>query len=313
MRRRIGVTAGCPCGVGPELLARAIVRSVVDADLVFFGPPAVLQRGADVAAVNVLGMLSFATPEAHAQLGAWGQPRAADLALQADALAQACVAAARGDVDAIVTGPVRKAALVVSGVHYAGQTEVVAALCPGAHAPLMVFAGGPFVMGLATVHLALRSVADAITPTLLDRALVQLHAATVRITGKPRPRIVVLGVNPHAGEGGMFGDEEMRVLSPAIARALAAGLDVAGPVSADGFFADHARGVAAPDAVLAMHHDQALAPYKLLVGGEGINITWGAAVPRTSPDHGTADTLAGTGNASALSMQRALEFAYALL
>jgi 4-hydroxythreonine-4-phosphate dehydrogenase len=125
---------------------------------------------------------------------------------------------------------------------------------------------------------------------------------------------VVLGVNPHAGEGGLLGDDEERVVRPVIARARAEGVDVTGPLAADGFFAHLSRHRAgtAPHGVMAMHHDQGLAPYKLLAGGAGVNLTWGLRVPRTSPDHGTADDIAGQGIADATSMTRALELAAAL-
>lgn len=234
---------------------------------------------------------------------------------QRDALVRACEAARRGEVQALVTGPVRKKALVVDGIAWPGQTEICHHyLADDADPPLMVFAGGPFLLGLATVHLALRDVSAALTPHVVDVALARLHNAAMRLTRKRRPRLVVLGVNPHAGEGGLFGREEIDVVEPSIIRARQRGLLVDGPVPADGFFADVARGTQRKlaDAVLAMHHDQGLAPYKLLVGGEGINITWGLRVPRTSPDHGTADALAGKGRASSASMQHALELAVQL-
>lgn len=332
---RIGLTPGCPAGIGPEVLARALVDAELPARarLVFFSSRAVLALGARRAGVPcaehehvmVLGRgrrrvsVELAASNDNAVDGAVddagagtraGRPDPAALACQRDALVRACRAAAAGHLDALVTGPVRKSALVVDGTAYPGQTEVVHALvAPEFPPPLMVFVGGPFVLGLATVHLPLAGVSAALTPALLDRALAHLHGAARKVTGKRAPRVVVLGVNPHAGEGGLFGREELDVVMPAIERARARRWRIEGPLPADGFYADHARGRAPPDAVLAMHHDQALAPYKLLCAGEGVNVTWGLPVVRTSPDHGTADALAGKGKASSLSMRQALMLA----
>lgn len=328
---RLGLTPGCPAGIGPEVLARALVESRLPrgTTLRFFASPALLAMGARRAGVPCaiqgarveLGsarrriLVEAAAPQADdaAARTRPGKPDERALACQRDALVSACRAAAAGTVDALVTPPVRKGALVVEGVAFSGQTEVFHALvAPEFPPPLMVFVGGPFVLGLATVHLPLRDVGDALTAERLDRALAHLHAAARRVTGKRAPRLVVLGVNPHAGEGGLLGREELDVVAPALERARARGLRVQGPVPADGFYADHARGRPPPDAVLAMHHDQALAPYKLLCAGEGVNVTWGLPVVRTSPDHGTADALAGKGKASPASMRQALETALRL-
>ena len=329
---KIGIAPGCPAGIGPEVIARAIVSAQLPktARLVWLASATQLMEGARRADIDAAGtdarvllgrgkrareVLCTVAPEDDA--GACVRPGVVDgaaLASQRDALVRACEAAARGELHGIVTGPVRKKALHIDGVAYPGQTEVVHRyLAKDQEPPLMVFAGGPFILGLLTVHIGLRAVSAHVTAHALDVALARLAEATIAIARKRRPRLVVLGVNPHAGEGGLFGREEIEVVAPAIARAQARGLDVTGPVPADGFFADLVRGGqrggqrGGADAVLAMFHDQGLAPYKLLVSGEGINVTWGLRVPRTSPDHGTADALAGRGIASSTSMQAALE------
>ncbi len=331
---RVGVTPGCPAGIGPEVAARALAETrAPGVRFVWMASRAQLLEGARRARVRPARLARIECAVADVDdPGARVRPGAVDdaaLESQRAALLLACAWARRGALDGIVTAPVRKRALVVDGVAYPGQTEIVERFLGGARqatapagepgrrrpAPppgvLMVFAGAPFVLGLSTVHVALKDVAGAVTPALLDGALLRLDAAARAILRLRRaPRIAVLGVNPHAGEGGMFGREEIDVVAPAVARAVAAGLDARGPLPADGFFADVARaqGTRAPaDAVLAMHHDQGLGPYKLLVGGTGINVTWGARVPRTSPDHGTADALAGRGTASASSMSAALD------
>ena len=329
---KIGIAPGCPAGIGPEVIARAIVSAQLPktARLVWLASATQLMEGARRADIDAAGtdarvllgrgkrareVLCTVAPEDDA--GACVRPGVVDgaaLASQRDALVRACEAAARGELHGIVTGPVRKKALHIDGVAYPGQTEVVHRyLAKDQEPPLMVFAGGPFILGLLTVHIGLRAVSAHVTAHALDVALARLAEATIAIARKRRPRLVVLGVNPHAGEGGLFGREEIEVVAPAIARAQARGLDVTGPVPADGFFADLVRGGqrggqrGGADAVLAMFHDQGLAPYKLLVSGEGINVTWGLRVPRTSPDHGTADALAGRRIASSTSMQAALE------
>lgn len=317
---RIGITPGCPAGIGPEVVARAVADAKLapSTQLVFLSSARVLMEGARRAGVKARVTAMNSARDAHVVCGTRtvvcaasvddeavpaGKPSAAGDAVQRDALVRACTAAQRGELDGIVTGPVRKQALVVDGVHFPGQTEIVHHfLAADGEPPLMVFAGGPFVLALQTVHVALHDVGRHITARALDVALARLREATSGISGKKAPKLVVLGVNPHAGEGGMFGREEIDVVTPACLRA-----GVPPPVPADGFFADVARGVKPPDGVLAMHHDQGLAPYKLLVGGEGINVTWGVRVPRTSPDHGTAYGIAGKKKASSASMKAAIE------
>lgn len=317
------MTPGCPAGIGPEVWAQALeeLPPLGTARLRFFASKALLLEGCRRAGVAahvddseritrvIIGAqrIEIAVPDAECR-GAHSKARVVDndaLSCQRDSLLRACVAAARGDIHAMVTGPVRKAALVVNGRHFPGQTELVHHhLRDDDGPPLMVFSGAAFVLGLFTVHVPLSEVAALVQTAPLQRAIRRLAEATRALLGVARPHIVVLGVNPHAGEGGLFGDEEERVIKPLIqSMADEADFYVDGPVAADGFFADvarHKKGTSTMrgvHAVLAMHHDQGLAPYKLLCGGEGINITWGLRVPRTSPDHGTGDALAGTGKA----------------
>ncbi len=335
----VAVTPGCPAGIGPEVAARALVEVGVrrGVDVLFAGSPALLLIGAARA-----GIPAARIDDATVSLGRGAKKRrvpcaAADeedpgarvvagrpdddaLRSQRDALLRALDLARRGFVDAVCTAPVRKAALVVDGESFPGQTELCHRfLAADELPPLMCFAGGPFVLGLATVHVPIADVSASITHALVEQKVRRL-ADAARALGKRKgpPRIIVLGVNPHAGEHGLLGREDDDVVKPAIAGLAAQGVFVQGPVAADGFFADVARalrgkqGSSLPDAVLAMHHDQGLAPYKLLAGGLGVNVTWGLTVPRTSPDHGTADGLAGKKLASASSMTEALATAVRL-
>lgn len=341
----LALTPGCPAGIGPETWAKAL-SSLSSEDLPktvrlrWFASAALLLEGCERAGlvgrrghdeahgdfVVIDGehgerLVSVAVKDADDR-GRKARPRVVDedaLACQRDALLRACVAAARGDVHGIVTGPVRKAALVVDGVAFAGQTELVHKyLRDDDGPPLMVFSGGPFVLGLFTVHMPLREVSLHVANVPLERAVRRLREATIALHGIDNPHLVVLGVNPHAGEGGLFGSEEEEVVKPLLKKLQNDGVNVEGPVPADGFFADvarHKKGISTMrgvHGVLAMHHDQGLAPYKLLVGGEGINITWGLRVPRTSPDHGTADAIAGTGKADPSSTVAALKTAVQL-
>lgn len=336
---QVALTPGCPAGIGPEVIAAGVLRARVPAStrLRFMASPALLLEGARRARVEARrdgdrvllhdGKTSRAVVCAIADEDDAGRNAApgvvddAALRCQRDALVRACQAAARGEVDAIVTGPVRKKALVIHGESFPGQTEVVHRfLALDDEPPLMVFAGAPFLLGLLTVHVALAEVPALITAASLERGVRRLREATQGILGEQDPCVLVLGVNPHAGENGLFGTEEERIVTPTLARLRGQGINVAGPIPADGFFADVARwrrrgapAAKAPvHAVLAMHHDQGLAPYKLLVGGEGINVTWGLRVPRTSPDHGTADALAGHGVADPSSTAAALRLAVSL-
>ncbi len=337
----LALTPGCPAGVGPEVLVRALAAVADDAvplsmPLHFFASAGLLVRAAGyarMAARREGNDVVIGRRRVHCRVDDADDPglqvrpglvTAEALQCQRTGLVSAIAAAARGEVSAIVTAPVRKAALVVDGVSWPGQTELVHhTLRNDDGPPLMVFAGAPFLLGLHTVHVPLRTVSAGLSVDGVVRSIVQLAQATQRVLSVPRPKIVVLGVNPHAGEGGMFGDDEERVLAPALAavRASALPIDLVGPLPADGFFADVARhrkatgvvGAHGAHAVLAMHHDQGLAPYKLLVDGDGVNITWGVSVPRTSPDHGTADALAGTGKADPSSTLAALATAVTLV
>jgi len=323
--RTIALAPGCPSGIGPEVTAAALAAAPLDDDVTFLstGPAALLVEGARRARVVSRREGDTVTIGAHAvrcepddgDVPEAGRFDARALAWQRDGLLRAIDAVSTGRAHALVTAPLRKAALKdVDGGPYPGQTELVhARLASDTRPPLMAFVGGPFVLGLLTVHVPLKDVSRTITEALVENAVERLaaHVARSRVVDAAHPaRLVVLGVNPHAGEDGLLGDEERRVVAPTLARLRSKTLDLVDPVPADGFFADVARpGFVAPDAVLAAHHDQGLAPYKLLSSGKGVNLTLGLRAPRTSPDHGTADAIAGRGVASPSSMIEAIAVA----
>ena len=207
---------------------------------------------------------------------------------------------------ALVTAPVQKSVINDAGVPFTGHTEYLALRTRAPH-PVMLLAADTLRVALATTHLPLRAVSDAITPALLDVTLRILHDDLRRLWGMPRPRIAVCGLNPHAGESGHLGTEDRDIIAPAIERARAAGLLVDGPIPADTVFVP--RALSNYDVVLAMFHDQGLPVLKHAGFGHAVNVTLGLPIVRTSVDHGTALDLAGTGRADAGSLIAALRLA----
>jgi 4-hydroxythreonine-4-phosphate dehydrogenase len=216
----------------------------------------------------------------------------------------------RGECGALVTAPVQKSLINVAGIPFSGHTEFLAELT-GAPLPVMMLASGDLRVALATTHLPLRCVAEAITQPRLESILAVLDRDLRNRFGMGRPRIRVLGLNPHAGEAGTLGREEIDLIEPAVQSAAGRGIDVTGPVPADTAFTRES--LAACDVVLAMYHDQGLPAIKALAFGEVVNVTLGLPILRTSVDHGTALSLAGTGNARPDSLRAAVRLAIDLL
>ena len=211
---------------------------------------------------------------------------------------------------AVVTAPVQKSVITQSGVQFSGHTELLAELT-GAPQPVMLLAGKSLRVALATTHLPLRSVADALAQAKLEN-LIRITTDDLRRRFRiERPRVLVLGLNPHAGESGTLGTEEIAVIEPAVRALTAEGLDVTGPVSADTPFTPES--LARCDVVVAMYHDQGLPVLKALSFGEIVNVTLGLPIVRTSVDHGTALSLAGTGRARPDSLFAAVELALELI
>ena len=214
-----------------------------------------------------------------------------------------------GEFTAMVTAPVQKSIIIEAGLAFTGHTEYLAALC-GAPQPVMLLVAGKLRVALATTHLPLRAVPDAITHAGLLAVLTVLDCDLRRLFGIARPRIAVCGLNPHAGEGGHLGTEEQRVIEPALLAARRQGLDVRGPYPADTLFVP--RHLEPYDAVLAMYHDQGLPVLKHTAFDTSVNVTLGLPIIRTSVDHGTALDLAGTGRAESGSLRAALALAATL-
>ncbi len=299
---RIGITLGDPAGIGPEIVAVTLATAApaVRARLVVFGDREVLARGAEAMRVALPHDLELRGEGAGAR-AVFGAPDDATGGAQVGYLEAAVAAAARGELAAIVTAPISKTWARRAGFAFPGHTELLAARL-GAPDVVMAFYGPKLRVALATVHLPLADVARVLTAARVQRVVELLRASLVRDLGIAAPRIGVVGLNPHAGEGGLLGSEDDAVIAPAC---VATG--AAGPLIPDAAFRNHAGG--AYDALVAMYHDQGLIPVKLLDFEDSVNVTLGLPIVRTSPDHGTAYDIAGRGVARTRSMQRALALA----
>ncbi|ANQ86053.1 4-hydroxythreonine-4-phosphate dehydrogenase [Azoarcus olearius] len=315
----LAVTSGEPAGVGPELCARLLARDwparlvvLGDADLIAAraaaaGSPIAVRhysRG-QAPAAGALEVLHIPLAErSDAGHLAVGNARYV-LALLDRALA-GCVG---GEFAGMVTAPVHKGVICESGIAFSGHTEYLA---EHTATPLvvMMLVGGGMRVALATTHLPLAAVPAAITRPVVEQTLRILHADLVQRFGIAAPRILVAGLNPHAGEGGHMGREEIEVITPVLDRLRAEGLQLVGPLPADTLFVPHT--LAHGDAVLAMYHDQGLPVLKHASFGGGVNVTLGLPVIRTSVDHGTALDLAGSGRADPGSLYAAVELAVSM-
>jgi 4-hydroxythreonine-4-phosphate dehydrogenase len=309
----VAVSLGDPAGCGPEALVGALHRGEVlrQARLVVLGDPSALRAAMRVLGVDVpllvtadLGDLeppagrAVVVPVAvGAGKGAPGRPGPGCGAAAHAAFAAALELTARGGAEALCTLPVSKARVVADGIPFTGHTEVVAAACGAAGAAaVMLFVSPALRVALCTVHLPLAAVPAALTRARVARTIEVTARALADDLGVARPRIAVAGLNPHAGEEGLLGVEDAAVVAPAVADARAAlgdWAEVRGPVAGDALFTTEAR--AGYDAAVAMYHDQGLAPLKALCRFEAVNFTAGLPIVRTSPAHGTADDVAGTG------------------
>jgi len=289
------VTLGDPRGIGPEVVERALARGGLRAALTVIGADDQIAALPSVRKVGVGSWGGGTRGEGEAALA--GQ-------LAAQSVEQAVRLALAGEVDAIVTGPVHKHALHLAGYRYPGLTEFLAHLAGDLDAAMMLAAGALRVV-LVTTHIPLREVPNAVTSDRVIRAGRIAARALTQWWGISQPRLAVCALNPHAGESGLFGDEDERVLRPA-----AEELGAAGPVPADTVFVRAARGEF--DAVLAPYHDVGMTAVKVAGFGKGVNVTLGLPFPRVAPDHGTAFDIAGKGVADPGSMRAALELAVEL-
>ena len=302
-RKRLALTVGDPAGIGPEVVAAAL-RAIpsADAELVVYGDIDAVRSAGGV----VDGVATRAIASARVRPGHPDPAAARGVVLAIQTAARDCLS---GAIDALVTAPISKEVIASGGFSYPGHTELLEETC-GAGRAVMLLVGRGLRVGLATIHCALREVPDRLSSAGIAEVLAIMHADLERRFGLRAPRIAVCGLNPHAGEAGRFGDEEARVIAPAIASAHARGVAASGPYSADSLF--HRAVSGEFDAVLAMYHDQGLGPLKTHAFGQAVNVTLGLPIVRTSVDHGTAFDIAGQGRADAGSMIEAVRLAIEL-
>jgi 4-hydroxythreonine-4-phosphate dehydrogenase len=326
------VTLGDVAGIGPEIVARAAAAGELD-DAVVVGDPGVLRRAVAACGLQMpLAVLAHPSDRVACPPGAlavcvppglpeglaalpWGAIDARAGAAAARCIEQAVAWTRAGAGRAIVTAPIHKEALAAAGVGFPGHTEMLQSLAAGPGEPVppvrMMLANEELRVVLVTIHLSLRRAIDALSLDGIAQTLAITHAAGLRF-GIAAPRIAVAGLNPHAGEGGLFGDEEITLIAPAIAQARAAGIEASGPYAPDTVFMRARDSAARPgefDFVVAMTHDHGLIPVKYLGVEQGVNVTLGLPFVRTSPDHGTAFDIAGRGIADPASLVAALRMA----
>ncbi len=318
----IGITMGDPGGIGPEILVKALADPLLrrEAKFIIFGLDEQLEYAADMAEVTpfwirhphekisrdyprqvvVADYDEYSVPSyLHRPSRAGGE---CSLRFCLDAVS----AARDGIIDALVTAPISKASWHLAEVPWPGHTEMLADRCKSPRKAMM-FVAGPLKMALATIHEALFEIRHKFTIGCVFEPIDLLNTALQEYFGITNPKIAVAGLNPHAGEDGQFGDEEQRIIKPAILLAQEVGIQCVGPFPADTLFVHAARGDY--DGVVAMYHDQGLIPIKLLAMDEAVNVTIGLPIIRTSPAHGTAFDIAGKGIARESSMKQAIRTA----
>jgi 4-hydroxythreonine-4-phosphate dehydrogenase len=340
------ITMGDAAGIGPEIIARAFTDAPADtAGCVVVGDVAVMRRAALLTAAGRPGALPLVVAELDTPgnasalpphcIGVWqgctlaAPPAFGQINADAGRAAAECIVAAAqavlsGRARGMVTAPIHKAALAAAGGEYArfpGHTEMLQAQAAAylgksaAEVPVRMMLANPELRTvLVSIHVSLREAIEAVRFDAVLQTLYITHEALQQVLGRP-PRIGVAGLNPHAGEGGLFGREELEVIAPAIAAAQAAGMLVSGPFAPDTVFMRARVKGCEPgefDVVVAMYHDQGLIPVKYMGVEQGVNVTLGLPLLRTSPDHGTAFDIAGTGRADASSLLAAIRMARAL-
>lgn len=307
-RPRLALTVGDPAGIGPEVVLKALASPERPAaDYVVYGPmTSLLDRvsrfglkppqdvGARVIDIETQGPIAL------------GEVSAAGGQAAAEAVLRAVRAVKAGRLDGIVTAPLQKESLAAAGYTWPGHTEMLATAA-GVDDVAMMFVGGGLRVALVTIHRSLRSVPDAVSAAELSRVVRLVHRELPRFGAAATRRIGVCGLNPHAGEHGLFGHEEDEVMTPALASLRGEGIEVSGPFAADTLFLRAVQGEF--DAVIACYHDQGLIPVKLLSFGHAVNVTLGLPFVRTSVDHGTGFDIVQKGVADAGSLLAAMRLA----
>ena len=308
---------GCPVGIGSELILKLFATP--QEGLVVIGDGSVLEACARDLGLSAevtpwqpghnvpSGMIPVYCPEGGiCEKADWGKPTVQTGYSMGRYIEEAVSLIQRGHLAGMVTCPITKTALNAGGYHFPGHTEMLADLCGTAEYGMMM-AGSSLKVTLVTIHTPLSAVPKALTVKSIFAMIERTHSALAHDFGLATPRVAVAGLNPHAGEDGMFGDEESLVIAPAIEKAQAEGMQVSGPYPPDTVFNKAVNGEF--DGVVCMYHDQGLIPFKLLHFSDGVNVTFGLPIVRTSVDHGTAYDIAGTGVADPTSLIAACDMA----
>lgn len=309
------LTQGDPAGIGPEITVKAWEALRENGPpFVFLGAPALLGTAAPVRVVRNMteahGIFQDAIPVLPLPLAAPvtpGTPDSRNAGGVIESITQAVRLVQSGKASAVVTNPISKEVVKQAGFTHPGHTGYLAELCGVPGQDVMMLAGPSLRVVPVTVHVALRKAIEQLTPDLIIRTARTTVQGLKRDFGLSNPRVAVAGLNPHAGEGGLMGREELDCILPAIHTLQAEGMNIFGPLPPDTLFTPNAR--AHYDVALCMYHDQGLIPLKTLDMAEGVNITLGLPIIRTSPDHGTAFDIAGTGQADPSSLLAALRLA----
>lgn len=318
------LTLGDPCGIGPEITIKAWEALKHQRDFIFaiIAPPDILLRaGGTIQTISKLSDARHIFEQAipvipiSGSLAIWGKPSKQHAKTITTSIEMAVTMVLKGDAAGIVTNPIAKDILYEAGFKFPGHTEYLAELtkdgtAPYERGPVMMLTGGGLRVGLATIHMPLKQVLEAINQDIILTKTRVIHAALQCDFGIENPRIHIAGLNPHAGEGGALGREEIEIINPAANILQGEGLNVSHAQSADTLF--HAQARKDYDAVLAMYHDQGLIPVKTLDFHGGVNVTLGLPIVRTSPDHGTAFNIAGQNIARPDSLIAAIKLAQSI-
>ncbi|HEX2055664.1 MAG TPA: 4-hydroxythreonine-4-phosphate dehydrogenase PdxA [Nitrospiraceae bacterium] len=319
----LGLTMGDPAGIGPEVIAKALSGETITR---LCRPVVIGSRSVMEETVKALRLRTRVVPvedpaEASSKAGhikvldplekPLGRFKLGQAAPETGAASVAFIRkgvdlARAGRIDGIVTAPINKEAMNMAGFYYPGHTELLADLTQSAEVGMMIV-GGPLKIMFTTTHVAIKDLSSLLTPERIVKAIRLAHLGLRDYFGIPNPKIGVAALNPHAGEHGLFGDEEDRKILPAVQQARAAGIEASDPLPADTLFGKAARG--AYDGIVAMYHDQGLIPLKLVAFGTCVNVTIGLPIIRTSVDHGTAYDIAGKGAADPGSLVEAVKLA----
>lgn len=303
----IGITMGDPNGIGPEIIVQSLSNAEIQGlcESVVFGDSEIIQAAADKTGSSTNFKVENCSGFGKKDLNPGTVDKKAGLA-SLDYISAAVNSALARDIDAMVTAPISKESTHLAGSRYPGHTEMLQDLTSADEA-VMMFEGGRFKVMLVTIHTALSEVPGLITKDKVLSTIRITYESLIDLFKIAEPKIVVCGLNPHAGESGAFGDEEINHIVPAVKQAREMGINIEGPLPADTLFYYANQGKW--DAVVAMYHDQGLIPFKMVSFNEGVNITLGLPIIRTSPDHGTAYDIAWRGKADPSSMIAAIKVA----